>query len=351
MIKSNLVTGGDLKPASNMKDLVTLGGGEENSIDIGTPWTYPRSMEEEVITNRPNLLKAAASGWMELINAESGETLTESVQVGTPVSLVIRLKQMGKMDTMVSTCTAHSGDDFYDLTNFLGCTEDAEILPNFKAFFNSRTGVKRLTSTFPMFKFPDLNKVVVRCTIMVCNKNCPVSKCEDRRKIDFKEVDIIDKFYLDTFAEVHDSDSGTNHHKREKMYPYKDDQIMRPLRPAEEDVSSESNYHKSQQEVEAVAASSVSKEETFNEEKDEELLCLSPSRLALAFGILLVILLVALLASCTMWMRARSHSKRPKPSAFFTTRPPRPPGAAIVPANAPRGPFVVSRAPYIRVVQ
>ena len=331
-----------------MKDLVTLGGGEENSIDIGTPWTYPRS--EEMITNRPNLLKAAASGWMELINAESGETLTESVQVGTPVSLVIRLKQMGKMDTMVSTCTAHSGDDFYALTNFLGCTEDAEILPNFKAFFNSRTGVKRLTSTFPMFKFPDLNKVVVRCTIMVCNKNCPVSKCEDRRKIDFKEVDIVDKFYLDTFAEVHDSD-GTHHHKREKFQYKDDDQIMRPLRPAEEDVSSESNYHKSQQEVEAVAASSVSKEETLNEEKDEDLLCLSPSRLALAFGILLVILLVALLASCTMWMRARSHSKRPKPSAFFTTRPPRPPGAAIVPANAPRGPFVVSRAPYIRVVQ
>ena len=327
-----------------MKDLVTLGGGEENSIDIGTPWTYPR---EEAIT-RPNLLKAAASGWMELINAESGETLTDSVQVGTPVSLVIRLKQMGKMDTMVSTCTAHSGDDFYDLTNFLGCTEDAEILPNFKAFFNSRTGVKRLTSTFPMFKFPDLNKVVVRCTIMVCNKNCPVSKCEARRKIDFKEVDIIDKFYLDTFAEVHDSNDNNNHNK----YNYKDDQIMRPLRPAEEDVSSESNYHKSQQEVmEAVASSSVSKEEVMEEEKDEDLLCLSPSRLALAFGILLVILLLALLASCTMWMRARSHSKRPKPSAFFTTRPPRPPGTTIVPASPPRGPFVVSRAPYIRVVQ
>ena len=108
-----------------MKDLVSVGTGEENSIDIGdrtsnnmaTEWTYPR---EEAIKLGSNLLKAAASGWMELINAESGETLTDSVQVGTPVSLVIRLKQIGSMDTMVSTCTAHSGDDFYDLTNFLG---------------------------------------------------------------------------------------------------------------------------------------------------------------------------------------------------------------------------------------
>ena len=174
---------------------------------------------------------------------------------------------------------------------------------------------------------------------MVCNKNCPVSKCDDKRQVDFKEVDIIDKFYLDTFAEVHDSDG-------------KSDQIPRPLRPGQEDVSSESNYHKSQQEVEAVASSSVSKEDISEPENDEDLLCLSPSRLALAFGILLVILLLALLASCTLWMRARSHSKRPKPSSpFFTTRPPRPPGATLVPASPPRGPFVVSRAPYIRVVQ
>ena len=108
------------KSSSNMKDLVIVGTGEENSIDIGEPmaeWRYPR---EEAIKPNSNMLKAAASGWMELINAESGETLTDSVQVGTPVSLVIRLKQIGSMDTMVSTCTAHSGDDFYDLTNFLG---------------------------------------------------------------------------------------------------------------------------------------------------------------------------------------------------------------------------------------
>ena len=88
--------------------------------------------------------------------------IIDSTEVGTPVSLVIRLKQMASMDTMLSTCTAHSGDDFYDLTNFRGCTTDPDILPNFKAFFNSRTGVKKLTSTFPMFKFPDLTKVIIR---------------------------------------------------------------------------------------------------------------------------------------------------------------------------------------------
>merc|ERR1719266_1842070 len=95
-----------------------------------------------------------------------------------------------------------------------------------------------------------------------------------------------------------------------------------------------------------------------SDDKESDLLCLSPSRLALAFGILLVILLLALLASCTLWMRARAHLKRPKPSTLFAPRPPRPPPpGALVPAPggqvAPRGPFMVASrgAPYIRVVQ
>ena len=74
---------------------------------------------------------------MEIVDAATDEALDESIQVGSPVSLVIRLRQFNSMDTMLSTCTAHSGDDFYDLTNFRGCTADPEILPNFKAFFNS----------------------------------------------------------------------------------------------------------------------------------------------------------------------------------------------------------------------
>ena len=49
---------------------------------------------------------------MELID-DNGEALTDSTEVGTPVSLVIRIKQMASMDTMLSTCTAHSGKDYY----------------------------------------------------------------------------------------------------------------------------------------------------------------------------------------------------------------------------------------------
>lgn len=293
-----------------------------------------------------------ASGWMELIDANSEDTLVDSVEVGSSVSLIIRLRQVASLDTMLSTCTAHSGDDFYDLTNFRGCSNDLDILPNFKAIFNSRTGVKRLTTSFPMFKFPDETKVIIRCTVMVCNKNCPVAKC-DQSKVDFKEVNIIDKFYLETFAEVYDVEAAA---KGRKGHEHHYNQVQRtPLRA--EMAETDKNYsHKALHSLEvseaAAAASSAaaSKESVEVVEQSGDLLCLSPSRLALAFGILLVVLLLALLASCTMWMRARSHLKRPK-AVMRSPRPgPPPPHNALVPSQ-PRGPFIVaSRPSYIRVL-
>merc|ERR1719510_1615923 len=277
---------------------------------------------QNINNNHNKQILHKASGWMEIVDAATDEALDDSIQVGSPVSLVIRLRQFNSMDTMLSTCTAHSGDDFYDLTNFRGCTADPEILPNFKAFFNSRTGVKRLKSTFPMFKFPDENKVIIRCTVVVCNKNCPVAKCDQRASTsDFQAIEILDKFYLETFAEVHDPVfPGATVQVDDPQH-----QVMRtPPMKAELDTLNvpSSNYHKSSHEViDTISASSMIKEEIVDNEangngsddKESDLLCLSPSRLALAFGILLVILLLALLASCTLWMRARAHLKRPKP--------------------------------------
>ena len=186
---------------SNADDIITAGE-EINMIEI----VDSQKSRQNINNNHNNKqMLHKASGWMEIVDAATDEALDDSIQVGSPVSLVIRLRQFNSMDTMLSTCTAHSGDDFYDLTNFRGCTADPEILPNFKAFFNSRTGVKRLKSTFPMFKFPDENKVIIRCTVVVCNKNCPVAKCDQRASTsDFQAIEILDKFYLETFAEVHD---------------------------------------------------------------------------------------------------------------------------------------------------
>ena len=46
--------------------------------------------------------------------------------------------------------------------------------------------------------------------------------------------------------------------------------------------------------------------------QNDSVLCLSPSRIILAFGILLLILVLALLFSCVLWMKARGRV-RPRP--------------------------------------
>ena len=97
--------------APSTSDLISIGDqNHDNLVDIGTP----NIIESITMSggNGNNPLHPKASGWMELID-DNGEALTDSTEVGTPVSLVIRIKQMASMDTMLSTCTAHSGKDYY----------------------------------------------------------------------------------------------------------------------------------------------------------------------------------------------------------------------------------------------
>ena len=152
---------------------------------------------------------------------------------------------------------------------------------------------------------------------------------------------------------------------------------MLPLEPIQKPQVSahlqakKSNYHRSGHEVEdkdftvndhsKVEKSSIvhthSQQSHYNSnnvDDTSDLLCLSPSRLIIAFGILLVILLLALTASCVLWLKARSALRRPKPAAILTRaqrhHPHPPPGTRIVPA---RPVFVATRTPvpYIRTIQ
>jgi hypothetical protein len=77
-------------------------------------------------------------------------------------------------------------------------------MPNFAAAFNSMTGVKKLTTTFPVFKFPARSKLSIRCSVLVCRKNCPVAKCDDASDAgsEFRGVRILEKFFVETTVEV-----------------------------------------------------------------------------------------------------------------------------------------------------
>ena len=358
--------------------------------------------------------------WEQREPAKAKDSTELVLMVGQPVNLVIRIQQnpgAAGRDTMLSSCIAytdHERDEAeaYDLTDYRGCALDMEIMPDFTAAFNSKTSVKHLQTSFPMFKFPDSDQVHIKCNVLVCKKNCPVAKCDDKEahhkpQEEFVNVSIIDKFLVGTAVSVVDfleedyddveeqeerqSQARSRHGEmnnidnvpRTARYDYRSP--LEPIRRPQyhQPPSRKSNYHRSSYGVEdkdfnmlndqssEVQKSSIiqsGSNKYINEGKEggetdtSDLLCLSPARLIMAFGILLVILLLALTASCVLWLRARSALRRPKPTGAILTRAQRHPhhgqhhhhhpGATrIVPAVRPV--FVATRTPmpYIRSVQ
>ena len=81
---------------------------------------------------------------------------------------------------------------------------------------------------------------------------------------------------------------------------------------------------------------SRAKNHGYTTQSPDQQLCLSPSRIVLAFGILLLILVLSLALSCLLWMKARRKSL-PRPRAPVHRMQPQP---WVVPH---------SRQPYIRV--
>lgn len=302
-------------------------------------------------------------GWMELELPED-DTYPRSGEVA---QLVMRLKQSGSHDTMVSNCVAHSGNPHNkkskDLTDFRGCSLDQSVMSDFQAAFNSRTGVKVVRAEFPLFRFPHENYLHIKCNILVCKKNCPVAKCQDSTfdhepQEEFTKVSIIDKFMLETHAKVQQpiirKPSVLVENKMPTLIRLQD--ISREKEEAPTTMKEVQEPDRlTQEEIQEVEETVV--EQNLVKDDGESLLCLSPSRLALAFGLLLVVLLVALVFSCTLWMRSKSFFRRTK------AVPPPPPlitrsagNLAPPPATLRRGPPLMfpnrgRMPPYIRVLQ
>ena len=122
------------------------------------------------------------TGWMELEGVEE-----DDLMIGDNVTLVVRLRQGGGGDAMVSSCKARGGGNSgsasqnvlspkQELTDYRGCSVDEDVFGAFATEFNSRTGVKVLRSSFGMFKFTGYPELVLECSVLVCRRNCPLSR-------------------------------------------------------------------------------------------------------------------------------------------------------------------------------
>jgi len=231
------------------------------------------------------------SGWLDI--SQEGGQIKDPLEEGEVVRLSAKVKQTQLKDTVLTRCMlATETGKLLELTDEYGCSLDDNIVTNFHSIINEITEVKE---TIAQFTVPTIaigkkiESVKIRCNLLVCQENCPIIKCNR----DNPPISVQDSIVLETQA----------------LFAKK--QVM--------NVADEVNH-----EIKSLLGA----------KEHESQLCLSPTRLVLAFGVLIIVIIASLLLSCYLWMKARKR---------ILPRPPMP---------IQRVPYIMpNRArPYIRVL-
>uniref|UniRef100_A0A0K2VFK8 ZP domain-containing protein n=1 Tax=Lepeophtheirus salmonis TaxID=72036 RepID=A0A0K2VFK8_LEPSM len=235
--------------------------------------------------------------WMDLLPLLSG--YQHFFFIGQNVSLIIKWKNpKSKHQPKVGSCFASSGKkESLRLTNPAGQSVQ-NIFPSNFTYYTSKSGITTATASFLMFKFANSNELILKCRLIFASK-----------------VPII----LEARAENIDDDQG-----------------------------SEAKFNSLNQEIPShyLRSDDLSAQESTQElleiERDfeEPLVCMSRLKMVLAFGVLILVLFIALVFSCMLWSRAKSFTSQLNSNTKF-------PGGLIPrPFKRIPGPYVVSSLPY-----
>ena len=203
----------------------------------------------------------------------------------------------GLQDTLLTRCLlATEAGDLLQLTDQFGCSLDTDTVTHWsKPVLNDITGVKE---TVAQMKVPTIafgkriESVKIKCNLAVCEQDCPIITCDSSNP----PISVQDSVVLETQA----------------LFARRE--IMNAVDEVEHEVSS-------------LAGAGAEEGAT---------LCLSPTRLVLAFGVLIVVIIASLLLSCYLWIKARKRML-PRPPIPIQRVP------YMMPSRARPG-------PYIRVV-
>ena len=265
---------------------------EEMENEIETDLTKRGRMDEDHVR---------VMGWLDITEGSKagGKSISKPLEEGQYVMISAKVKQVEGMDTMMTRCVMEDGQgEVKVLTDERGCSLDKEIVGNVERKHNEATKVMEMFANFqvPKFGVLTLHSLMLTCSVVVCGGNCPVSPCEDMEQ----PIRVREMIVLETEAVVE---------RVEKV-----EAVTTDVAPSVK----MSSYNRS-----------------IDQDRAESQLCLSPARIFLAFGVLLSIIVLALLFSCVLWMKARRRIM-PRPPLH-----PRQRGAYIMPSRA---------RPYIRVL-
>ncbi|XP_055380438.1 uncharacterized protein LOC129611359 [Condylostylus longicornis] len=227
--------------------------------------------------------------WLELGANNADNVDSGAVQVGQPTTLAIRAVLPGTIGVRIIDCAALDGlgDSSQQLLDQRGCPVDEQVMPALQVRITpAEEGwskphqddlvEKLFTATFPAFKFPDRERLHVSCGVQLCKGACPSVNCEtDENLILTQEKQLARIEVFNSLAVTAPQIELDRYRQYDRRYNISAEEYPPRIRTLHSDGT----------------------------------LCLSISNLALAFCILGLIFLLAVIVAVCCLIKSRSHTK------------------------------------------
>ncbi|XP_030763505.1 uncharacterized protein LOC115888074 [Sitophilus oryzae] len=247
---------------------------------------WSKDLNEEELEQELKEAMSAARAWMEIIPESKVERSTSTVEVGEAVLLTVKSTLPAGIGWKIVDCIAHDGlgDSSQKLLDEQGCPVDELLLPLPKYGPIRPIGSMRhqeAIARFAAFKFPDRDRLHLQCRLQMCREACSKIDCQNvtesfdnrvGRSRQNKEGEILDK--LEVFNSV------------EVIAPEIDDaaEFKKKIKSADFDTY------------------------PFPQIPGDRTFCVSFDKMAIAFCILGIIFLAAIIvAACSLLKARRSH--------------------------------------------
>ncbi|XP_035207289.1 uncharacterized protein LOC118182110 isoform X2 [Stegodyphus dumicola] len=249
-----------------------------------TPETGHITTNTQLTTQAPSL---SFDSWMDILKGKmpSAVPITEYVNVGEDVTMLVKIRHKEGVEAKVIDCVASDGSEENQqlLIDSNGCTVDPAIMPKLQEKYNSKTGMKMVYTTFKVFRFPERDNLHLQCRVLVCNITCPLESCVKPRW----------------------GSRGRSRSKRSESYAY---YVMDEM-----EVFNSVEVRAPQMDVSPHRPASTAesfKESAGSSVKQDEIFCLNSTRMIAIIAILLGVLLISLVVTICMCVRARELRRR-----------------------------------------
>ncbi|XP_019868469.1 uncharacterized protein LOC109597263 [Aethina tumida] len=244
---------------------------------------WSKEFDDEPIEQQLNETLLAARAWMEIVPEQVEDRPFGTLQVGETALLSVKSTLPSGIGWKVVDCVAHDGlgDSSQKLLDEQGCPVDDVLLPiptlgpvRPIAMMRHQEAVSR----FSAFKFPDRDRLHLSCGLQLCRKACPEVDCNS---------------YSDTFENRlgRQLSKGSDGEVLDRLEVFNSVEVLAPeiddLRKSERYLNTESPTY------------------PFTNLPGDRTFCVSPDKMAIAFCILGLIFLTAVVIAACALLRAR----------------------------------------------